>query len=330
MLALAAALWLAYLLPVWFRRREYLATERNAVRLQQTLRIMAHSAELPQEVWIEADARAIAERQRALRIEAKRAEAAMRARSAAEARAAMRRLADSAPSLAAAVTDTRRAMRRLRRTRAVTTLVLLAAAVTAGVQLGMMATLGVASGAWLVLAVCGFVGVSSIALLGRLAGVSRARRAAARSTAPLPVSEVVRPSSPAPPVERAERTWTPVPLPKPLYLGRAVMPPPVMADPSESVRVPAVAATARVPRPAPVAAPAAPGREDVPAAASVPAAGALAAASAAAGATGPARREHEPAPVVELSRWAAMGRVSVPGGSTPDIDAVLRRRRTAG
>ncbi len=32
-LAIAAALWLLYLVPTWLRRREYLATERNAVRL---------------------------------------------------------------------------------------------------------------------------------------------------------------------------------------------------------------------------------------------------------------------------------------------------------
>jgi len=47
-LALVAVLWLVYLVPTWQRRREYLATERNAVRLQQTLRILAQTAELPE------------------------------------------------------------------------------------------------------------------------------------------------------------------------------------------------------------------------------------------------------------------------------------------
>ena len=51
-IALAAILWLVYLVPTWFRRREYLATERNAVRLQQTLRIMAETAELPGQVRV--------------------------------------------------------------------------------------------------------------------------------------------------------------------------------------------------------------------------------------------------------------------------------------
>ena len=44
MLAIAAVLWLVYLLPTWLRRREYLATERNAVRLQQTIRVLAETA----------------------------------------------------------------------------------------------------------------------------------------------------------------------------------------------------------------------------------------------------------------------------------------------
>ncbi|MFI5061797.1 MAG: hypothetical protein ACHP7F_10135, partial [Actinomycetales bacterium] len=65
--AIAAALWLAYLIPVWLRRREYLTTERNAVRLQQTLRILAETAEIPDEVRLEANARTVAEQQRILK-----------------------------------------------------------------------------------------------------------------------------------------------------------------------------------------------------------------------------------------------------------------------
>ncbi|BDZ63634.1 hypothetical protein [Agromyces mangrovi Wang et al. 2018] len=40
-------LWIAYLLPSWVRRGQYLATERNTVRLQQTLRILAETSETP-------------------------------------------------------------------------------------------------------------------------------------------------------------------------------------------------------------------------------------------------------------------------------------------
>jgi hypothetical protein len=66
LVAAAAALWIAYLLPTWLRRRQYLATERNAVRLQQTLRILAETAETPQAVRVEATAREVVTQQRIL------------------------------------------------------------------------------------------------------------------------------------------------------------------------------------------------------------------------------------------------------------------------
>ncbi len=47
MLALAAGLWLVYLVPNWLRRKEFVATERNAVRPQRTIRVMAETAEAP-------------------------------------------------------------------------------------------------------------------------------------------------------------------------------------------------------------------------------------------------------------------------------------------
>ena len=84
--ALAAALWLAYLIPVWLRRREYLATERNAVRLQQTLRILAETSELPDAVRYEATARTVAEQQRILRRAEERVKADARAAAEADAR----------------------------------------------------------------------------------------------------------------------------------------------------------------------------------------------------------------------------------------------------
>jgi len=47
LLAVAGVLWLVYLVPIWLRRSEYLATERNAARLGQTLRVLAETAEQP-------------------------------------------------------------------------------------------------------------------------------------------------------------------------------------------------------------------------------------------------------------------------------------------
>lgn len=92
--ALAAALWLVYLIPTWLRRREYMATERNAVRLQQTLRILAEAAEVPEEIHVEASARDIAETQKALRKVQQRAVAEAKERAAATARLEAQLLAE--------------------------------------------------------------------------------------------------------------------------------------------------------------------------------------------------------------------------------------------
>lgn len=64
LLAVAATLWLVYLVPIWLRRSEYLATERNAARLGQTLRVLAETTEATQELRTELTAREIARQQR--------------------------------------------------------------------------------------------------------------------------------------------------------------------------------------------------------------------------------------------------------------------------
>src|SRR3954447_22863581 len=94
--ALAAVLWLVYLMPSWHARRQYLATERNAVRLQQTLRILAQTAELPAEIRIEMNARSLAEAQRVAASEEARRRAIVRAHEAARQREITRRLAEAA------------------------------------------------------------------------------------------------------------------------------------------------------------------------------------------------------------------------------------------
>jgi hypothetical protein len=225
LLALAAGLWLVYLIPTWLRRREYLATERNAVRLQQTLRVLAETAEVPVAIRAEATARSVVQQQRTLRQaqqlaarEARAIEAAHRARDAAQLRRA-ERIADAQPAVAAVVSARARAARRLRRTRGLTSLVLVSAIVAIGVQLSLMAATGVAAGAWAVLAFSAVAGATSIGLLGRLAAVSRSRAALRAERAPLRRTM----STAAPVVERVETTWTPIPMPKPLYLSRAVM-----------------------------------------------------------------------------------------------------------
>ena len=65
--AVAATLWIMYLIPTWKRRRNFDATEMNAVRMQQTIRALAETADVPEEVEVEASARAVIEQKRILR-----------------------------------------------------------------------------------------------------------------------------------------------------------------------------------------------------------------------------------------------------------------------
>jgi ABC-type multidrug transport system fused ATPase/permease subunit len=64
LVAIAAVLWIVYLVPVWVKRSEYLATERNATRLGQTLRVLAETAETSQELRAELTAREVWQRSR--------------------------------------------------------------------------------------------------------------------------------------------------------------------------------------------------------------------------------------------------------------------------
>lgn len=75
MFLIIALLWAAVLVPAWNRRREFNAAERNALRLQRTLRILAETAEVPQEVRIEATAREALAHEKLLRTAQKRQEA---------------------------------------------------------------------------------------------------------------------------------------------------------------------------------------------------------------------------------------------------------------
>jgi len=64
LLLVAAALWLMYLVPLWMRRSEYYATEANAARLGQTLRLLATTTEASAEIKAELKARSIARKER--------------------------------------------------------------------------------------------------------------------------------------------------------------------------------------------------------------------------------------------------------------------------
>lgn len=309
-IVLAALLWLAYLVPSWLRRREYLATERNALRLQQTLRVMAESAEIPAAIRVEATARSAARQERVLREQVERTravaraeDAVARAQDAAAARAAARRLAQVQPAIAADVASSSTASRRLRRSRAITSLVLLAALVTGGVGVSQL----LASGTWMLLAIGAAVAVGSFAMLGQMASVSRTRAELARGlrsrSVPVVVAAAEQPRRAVVPLDVPVSSWTPVPLPKPLYTRPQVARARELSlDAAAELRQAAADSEARI-RAAENEPEVTPFRRPAPAAAAFP--------------------------VAAPSRFARMGFVDVADSGKTDLDAVFARRRSA-
>jgi len=302
LLAVAAALWLAYLVPNWLRRSEYLATERNAVRLQQTLRVLAETAETPEAIRLENAAKA-----RAM-------EAALRSQQ-------QRPVAVGTAALLPDPTDPKVvAAARLRRTRIVTTAAIAIAAVVLLSQLVTALIGGIAAASGLVATVSAGFLAAGLWLQGRLAKAQRAARRSAAATTPRVASGrgTAHPLS-YPEVEVDERAWTPRPLPQPLHQVRreAAIRAAVEAErqiaarESEERRVAAASVPERARRVAPVperAQRAAPVPERAQRAAPVP-----------------ERAQRDEGP----SRFAAMGVVGDLGASMPDIDGALARRRAS-
>lgn len=293
MLAIAAGLWFAYFLPTWMRRREYLDTERTATRLQQTLRVMAETAELPDQVRVEVSSREAARAQRLLLAEQRRADA-IAARAVAKVRAAT-------PAVGS---RTRVRRRRAHRT---ATLLMVAATITIIAQLWLVTAGTAGSGAWLVLAGGALLGVAGVSIRRRI----DTRTAGEASLAqPRTASAAVERAASAP----ATRAWTPVPVPAPLYLSR---PEPQLVKSATNLAAElraAALASERALRDAHEAPEVVPFRRQRPAAPE----------PAAAPVESPAMRRAAP------SRWAAMGRVDGTDAAAPDLDEVLRRRRSAG
>ena len=78
----AVVLWLVYLLPSWYSRHQFDAAQRNAVRLNQALRVLAETSETPDEVRVELNARtALAQQKLARKAQAEREVLARRAQS---------------------------------------------------------------------------------------------------------------------------------------------------------------------------------------------------------------------------------------------------------
>jgi hypothetical protein len=207
MLAVAALLWFLYLVPTWLRRREYLATERTATRLQQTIRVMAETAEMPDTVRVAATAREAARQERMLRAEQRRADA-MAARQVAAVR---RETPSSAPQVSLDPDVLRR--RRMRRTRLGASLLMAATTIVALLQVWLIATTGMTPGAVGVLALAATGGAVAIAVQRRLDSRAMPRVAASsRSRTAVQLAE----SDP----EVRRQPWTPVEMPRPMYLSR--------------------------------------------------------------------------------------------------------------
>jgi hypothetical protein len=326
MVAIAATLWVAYLMPTWSRRRQYLAVERNAVRLQQTMRILAETAEVPEPVRLEANARTVRTQQRIL-AEAEES-ARLEAKAATDAARAARRLAAETAAAARApvvVTPAVR-LRRLRKRRALSSLVLLVGIVlvVAGMLPAMM------SGSWQVVSVGAVLAVAALVRLTGLAPAARAARVVAASPVPVPITaerfepvQLEQSRVPGP-------TWTPQPLPKPLYLARGSIAQAAMASVDAAAELRKAAAEAELARRAaqlaaqttvtPIARPAA----RVGGGSAGVGAGASAGVGAGAGAGVGASAGASP------SRFASMGIVGETEPGMADLDAVLRRRRAVG
>ncbi|RZS59711.1 hypothetical protein EV141_0944 [Microcella putealis] len=316
LMALAAALWLFYLVPIWRRRREYLATERNAVRLQQTLRIMAQTTELPEAVRAEMTAREVAAQQRSLAARQREEAAIARAKEVAAQRAVRARLAAEVPGLVAEVDAARAGQRRLRQSRAISSLVTLLALV------GIVVSAVAGAVAWT--AFSAVVALSGVVLLAGLARAGRRRSAVAGAAPRQRSGSAFVDLAPQADKGRAPRAWTPVPLPKPLYLDTAVD-----AAPRPELRRSAIDHAAVL------AAAAAEAEKAQRAAAGLPAAGAgvgaVGAASAPTETPAPRPVATPVEPAAEApSRFARMGLVDGLPTRAPDLDEVLERRRAAG
>jgi hypothetical protein len=232
----AVVLWLVYLLPSWYSRHQYSSAERNAVRLNQALRVLAETSETPREVQLELNARtALAQQKLARRAQTAREQAelavhraqlevakresaaerdAARARKAADieatraARAAAIETAE-AQRLAARSAPAARRARARRRMRLTTTVVTLAALAGAGVGLWQMLTVGAATLLW---------AGSAVTVVGMIL-LQRMSRVAARSVARVDEVPLVRSAAAVQDVDlRVERSaaWTPRELPRPL------------------------------------------------------------------------------------------------------------------
>lgn len=195
--AIAAVLWIAYLVPSWLRRRNFMATEQNTARLQQTIRVLVETEDAPATVRADVSSRGVHEQHKALR------DAEAKARAALETERLAKLDAARDPFQVAALAKHRRRTQRL-----IAFIILLVSvlASAAGITLvgytGSPALLYIGLGSTMV----SLIGLRILASRPRVsvAAPVRHQRTAFVDYAPLNTEP--------------SRTWTPSPLPKPLHL----------------------------------------------------------------------------------------------------------------
>lgn len=195
--AIAAVLWIAYLIPSWLRRRTFMATEQNTVRLQQTIRVLVESEDAPETVRADVSSRGVHEQHKALR------EAEAKARAAMQAELVARTQAARDPFEVAALAKHRRRTQRL-----IAFIVLLVSvlASAAGITLvgytGSPALLYIGLGSVMV----SLIGLRILASKPRAQVVSPTRQNSSEFVDYAPLNGT------------PSRSWTPQPLPRPLHL----------------------------------------------------------------------------------------------------------------
>lgn len=191
----AALLWMLYLLPSWRGRFQYNAAERNAVRLNQALRVLAETSETPAEVHLELNARTVLAQQKlAKRVQADRE---------------LLELEKLRSELAATRADPRVRQARARRgVRVAATSALVIGLALVGLGCWQLAT----TGAVALLTAGSVLAVMAVLMLQRMRSIAgrtaRREAAAPRAAAVQPRQSVLHDQGKAP--------WTPRALPEPM------------------------------------------------------------------------------------------------------------------
>ncbi len=202
----AAVLWVVYLIPSWMRRRNFIAAESNAVRMQQTIRALVETQDSPTEVDAEISSRGLHAQRRKLH----EAEVAARAklRAAHEAAQEKRAREELSPQQTYAITK-----HRIRTLRVISLISFLVALLitAAGVALMMY------TGAPLLILIG--VGALALGLLSFRVLAASARRAKAQlARAPRVTSSSRASESTASVIQSTDRSWSPTQLPEALHL----------------------------------------------------------------------------------------------------------------